>query len=251
MSTDSDTRSSAAAFPAGLVDAFDDAQRRTIDLMGLARDRLEVGMSEADIVDEVEAQAKSAGFNLWFRPPYAHLDCPERPAFLPDKKGRLAKGMVVEIDAAPATDEAYGVFGAAFVFGGGTEPKLLIDAKEACKAACGFASRWKCTGEVFVYAQAWANNRSYRVDSDSVGHACFPRLGRTAGAWPHLARAATLMRRHRITWLNPRRMHGFYAIQPRLVLDGRGCAIEELVFVDGNEKRILGRPGGLGEIGRF
>lgn len=227
--------------PTDVVAAFDDAQRRTIALLRTATEQLEAGMTEKDVVDLVEALAEEAGFADWFRPPYAHFNCPERPGFLPSGRGGLKNGTVVELDACPATDQAYGAFGTVVVFGGGAEPSLVSDAREACRAACGFSSRWKCTGEVYVYAQAWANNRRYKIDSDSVGHMCFPRLGRTAVAWPHTARAATLMRRHRIQWFNPRRMDGYFAVQPRITRDGHGCAFQEMVLLNGDEKHIVGR----------
>ena len=146
-------------------------------------------MTERDVVDLVESMAEDAGFHDWFRPPYCHFNCPEKPSFVPSGRGGLQRGTVVEIDACPATDLAYGAYGTAIVFGGGPEPELVSDAREACRAAAGFSSRWKCTGEVYVYAQAWANNRRYGIDSDSIGHVCFPRLGRTAVAWPRAARA--------------------------------------------------------------
>lgn len=239
----------AAQFTPDLVAAFEDAQARTIALLRAARDGLEDGMTEKDVVDRIEALAEQAGFADWFRPPYVHFNCPERPAFVPSGRVGLQRGTVVEMDACPATAEAYGVFGTVVVHGGGPEPELVAQAREACRAAAGFSSRWKCTGEVYVYAQAWANNRRFGLDSDSIGHVCFPRLGRTAVAWPRAARAATLMRRHRVQWFNPRRMHGFYALQPRITQDGRGCAFEELILIDGDEKRVVGRPGGLAEIG--
>lgn len=249
MPPETDTDAAAQTFPSDVLDAFEDAQRRTIALLGDATRRLEAGMTERDVVDLVESMAEDAGFRDWFRPPYCHFNCPEKPSFVPSGRGGLQRGTVVEIDACPATDLAYGAYGTAIVFGGGPEPELVSDAREACRAAAGFSSRWKCTGEVYVYAQAWANNRRYGIDSDSIGHVCFPRLGRTAVAWPRAARAATLMRRHRIQWFNPRRMHGFYAVQPRIVADGHGCAFQELIFIDGTEKRVVGRPDGLAGVG--
>jgi len=238
-----------AALSDDIVEAFEDAQLRTIGVLRAARDGLRDGMTEKDVVDLIESLAAQAGFTEWFRPPYVHFDCPVKPAFIPSGRVSLKPGTVVEMDACPATDQAYGVFGTVVVHGGRPEPELVTHAREACRAASGFASRWKCTGEVFVYAQAWANNRRGTIDSDSVGHVCFPRLGRTAIAWPRAARAATLMRRHRVQWFNPRRMNGFYAIQPRVVLDGHGCAFEEMILINGDEKRIVGRPGGLAEVG--
>lgn len=234
--------------PDDVVQAFEDAQQRTIALLRDASQQLQAGMTEKDVVDLVEGMAEQAGFTDWFRPPYAHFNCPEKPGFLPRGRGGLKPGTVVEIDACPATDRAYGAFGTVVVFGGKPEPELVTDAREACRAACGFSSRWKCTGEVYVFAQAWANNRRYAIDSDSVGHMCFPRMGRTAMAWPHAARAATLMRRHRIQWFNPRRMDGFFAVQPRITAQGHGCAFQEMILLNGDEKRIVGRSS-ISEVG--
>ncbi len=229
-------------FPADQVDAFDDAQRRTIALFREVRDAVRPGMTERDVTDLMEARKAAHGFDRWFHRPHVRLNAPRRMAHLPDHGRKLAAGMVIEIDAGPADDAAYGDFGTAFVVGGGAEPAIVSESRELLRACCGFASRWKCTGEVFVYADAWARNRCQTLgDSNSVGHIVFPRLGRTAPFWPHLARAAILARRHQIQWFNYRRMHGLYAIQPRLVDGEHGCCFEEMILIDGDVKRVLGR----------
>jgi hypothetical protein len=44
-----------------------------------------------------------------------------------------------------------------------------------------------------------------------------------------------------VEWFNHRRMSGIFAIQPRLVWKGNGLSFEEMVYVDGDRKRVLGR----------
>lgn len=229
-------------FPADIAGAFDDAQRRTIALFREVKAGVAPGMSERDIVDLMEARAPGHGFDRWFHRPHVRFNAPRRVPHLPDDEDKARVGTVIELDAAPADAGAYGDFGTAFVVGGGPEPDVLRQSRELLQACCGFASRWKCTGEVFVYADAWARNRSLSLgDSNSVGHVCFPKLGRTAPLWPKLARAAIVARRHQIQWFNHRRMHGLYAVQPRLVAGDNGCGFEEMILIDGDEKRALGR----------
>lgn len=241
--------SSPTRFPADIAGAFDDAQRRTIALFREVKAAVAPGMTEKDIVDLMEARAGGHGFDRWFHRPHVRFNAPKRMPHLPDDEDKAREGTVIEIDAGPADDGAYGDFGTAFVLGGGPEPDVVRQSRELLRACCGFASRWKCTGEVFVYAEAWARNRTLSLgDSNSVGHVCFPKLGRTAPFWPKLARAAIVARRHQIQWFNHRRMHGLYAVQPRLVDGPNGCGFEEMILIDGDVKRALGRDS-LDEVG--
>lgn len=233
---------STARFPADIADAFDDAQRRTIALFREVKASVAPGMTEKDIVGLMTARAPGHGFDRWFHRPHVRFNAPRRVPHLPDDEDKARNGTVIELDAAPADDKAYGDFGTAFVVGGGPEPDIIRQSRELLEACCGFSSRWKCTGEVFVYADSWARNRALSLgDASSVGHVCFPKLGRTAPLWPKLARAAILARRHQIQWYNHRRMTGLYAVQPRLVDGEHGCGFEEMILIDGDEKRALGR----------
>ncbi|MEC7947291.1 MAG: M24 family metallopeptidase [Myxococcota bacterium] len=240
---------SPARFPADIAALFDDAQRRTIALFREVKAAVGPGMTERDIVDLMEARANGHGFDRWFDRPHVRFHAPRRMPHLPDGEDKSRVGTIVEIDAGPADADAYGDFGTAFVIGDGPEPDVVRQSRELLRACCGFASRWKCTGEVFVYADAWARNRALTLgDSNSVGHVCFPRLGRTAPLWPTLARAAIVARRHQVQWFNHRRMHGLYALQPRLVAGENGCGFEEMILIDGDSKRALGRDS-FDEIG--
>jgi hypothetical protein len=237
-----DTAQASHRFPADMVAAFDDAQRRTIALFRQVRDGLEPGMTERDIVDAMEARAPDHGFDRWFHRPHVRFGCPARVPHLPNSKTVSKKGTLIEIDAAPADDSAFGDFGTALVMGGGPEPEIIQHARELVRACAGYASRFKCTGELFVYADAWTRNRGLNLgDSNSIGHVCFPKIGRTAPMWPYLARAAIIARRHQIQWFNYRRLHGLFALQPRVVDGKLGCCFEEMIIVDGDIKRVLGR----------
>ena len=148
----------------------------------------------------------------------------------------------MEINLAPSNESAFGNLGHAFVFDSDEEPEILAQARELCRASCGFSNRFKCTGEVFVFAQAWAVNRSKSLGrARSVGHRCFPRSGRSGLHWPKMARAAIYLRRNQIGWFNHRRMDGIYAIQPRLVSPQKGLSFQEMIFVEEHGQRILGR----------
>jgi multicomponent K+:H+ antiporter subunit C len=71
--------------------------------------------------------------------------------------GRLRMGVAPIVEAGKAEDQ----------------PRVVQEARDLCRATCGFAIRWKCVGELFVFAQSWSNNRRMQLDeATSVGHAC-------------------------------------------------------------------------------
>ena len=223
------------------IEAFDLAQRRTISLMRRVVAELRTGQSPEEIIQIARNSAESFGFNNWFREPTVQLDAP-KSAFRSGKSTALQHGMMVEINLSPSNDTAFGNLGHALVFGSDEEPEMLVQARELCRAACGFSNRFKCTGEVFVFAQAWAVNRSKSLGrARSVGHRCFPRSGRSNLHWPKMARAAIYLRRNQIGWFNYRRMDGIYAIQPRLISTDMGLSFQEMIFVEEHGQRILGR----------
>src|SRR5690606_11936954 len=161
----------------------------------------------------------------------------------------LAPGRHVAIDLAPATGEAFGDLGVSLVFGA-PEDDLVRGAREICRATCGFASRLKCVGELFVFARSWANNRQLQLATErAVGHACLPPEGPWALSYPRAARYATLLPRHQIRMLNPQRMRGIWAIRPP-VTDGSGARLgfEEMILVDDDGRHVLGRDH-LDELG--
>ena len=231
-----------------VVAAFDEAQRQTIAMTRKILADLRPGQTQADIVALAQAAAPTFGFSGWFQPPHVRFGAPRNPPRRLEKSV-LEPGMLVEIDLAPHTDQAFGDFGYAFAFQTDEEPKILTQARELCRAACGFSNRFKCTGEVYVFSQAWAVNRSLSLGkAKSVGHRCFAPQGRMALQWPMLARAAILMRRNQVEWFNHRRMSGLYALQPRLVSDTQGLAFEEMVLVLDHGQRVMGRES-LDEVG--
>lgn len=233
-----------------VLPAFEVAQRATLDLMRELIARLEVGMRPADIAHLARALATQRGFTGWFHPPEIYFDPTDTRLRLPHRR-RLEPGTIVRIDLAPTTEAAFGDLGYSFAFRAAPEPRLIAEARDVCRATCGFASRWKCVGELFVFAQSWANNRRLTLAaSRSIGHACFPRQGLAGAAWPRAARMSILLRRNQIQWFNPRRMAGVYAVNPPISLNGAVAAFEEMIFINGETRLVVGRNS-FDEIGRL
>jgi hypothetical protein len=232
------------------LEAFEAAQRDAIRVLGATLRELKEGQSEAEIVELAKKIGADHGYTSWYHEPEARIGGRLDRFYRASTERRLSPGALLEIDLGPAHDQAYGDTGMAMNFG--DEPGALAQgARELCRATCGFASRWKTVGELFVFANAWTiNHRQSLGDARAVGHVCLSREGIADLAWPTSARAATLMRRNQIQWYNPRRLAGLYAVRPRLVSGDQGAAFEEMIYVDGDVKRILGRAG-LDEVGSF
>jgi len=234
--------------PADHKAAFADAQLRAQRLLAEVVGRLESGMSERDVRDLALEQGEAQGVVAWFRPPVVRIGAP--PAVQWSDRPRagvhLEPGAVIELELAPATQAAFGDAGLSLAFGvepgSADEPGIVRESRELCRAVCGFASRWKCVGELFVFAEAWATNHRARLGgSHSVGFSALSPAQAWGGQWPRGAWAASLLRRNQVQYFNPRRMHGIYALRPRLVRDGQGAAFAELVYVTPEDKEILGR----------
>ncbi len=229
-----------------LIDAFDDAQRRSFALLREVVGLLEPGMSEVDISDVALQRARAHGFATWFHPPEVQIG--ERIARhshwnRPSKKTSLAAGDLVCIDLGPADGEVYGDVGTTLAFQG-EEPKVVGIARECTRAISGYASQWKTVGELFVYAKAWAiNHRMELASKRSIGHAVLPKEGLLALDWPRSAHTATLLRRHQVHFFNPERVQGIWALRPLIREGPHAASFEELIYVDGNERRVLGRSG--------
>lgn len=224
------------------IAAFDHAQRMTIELMRAVVDNLETGMSERDVYDLALEQAPTFGFSAWFAKPEVRFDGARSVFHRPSKKRTLRKGTLVEIDLAPATSNAFGDFGTGICFDSEEESTVVTEAREACRAVCGFASRFKTVGELFVFAESWANNHRVSLGgARSIGHMVPLCEGPFAAAWPQSARMAVFLRRCQVHFLNPRRVIGIYAISPRVVANGQAMCFEEMVYIEGDTKRILGR----------
>ncbi len=233
------------------IQVFDHAQKLTIQLTRAVVDSLEVGMSELEVMQLAKEQAQAFGFTGWFHEPEVRFAGNIAVFHRPSKQRKLVSGTLVELDIAPATDDAFGDLGVGLVFGEETEHTLVHESREACRAVCGFASRYKTAGELFVFARSWANNHRMNLGSArSVGHVVPLRQGPLGCAWPKTARAAILLRRFQVHFLNPRRLHGMWALSPRVVMGKTGMCFEEIVYVDADHKRILGRDE-LSEIGTY
>lgn len=214
----------------------DDAQRRAIALLDGLIAGLEPGVRPADIAARAEQALKPAGFDRWFHRPQIRIG----PGRGGDKV--LAAGDLVRIDVAPATAEAFGDVGLSLRFQQ-DEQGVVRRAREATQATAAFASRWKVVGELFVFARAWANTRMLQLDGSSVGHIVLAPEGWAGTAWPRAAHAATRLRRYQIGMLNPRRLRGTWAVRVA-ISDGTDTAwFEEMIHVDEESRRILGRAG--------
>ncbi len=229
---------------AALINGFDDAQRRGFSLLREVAGLLEPGMSEADVSDVAEQRASAHGFSGWFHPPEVQFG--DRIAKhshwnRPSSSVTLSPGELVSIDLGPADGDVYADVGTTLAFQA-EEPKVVGVARECTRAISGYASQWKTVGELFVYARAWANNHRMNLASKrSIGHAILPKEGLLQFDWPRSAHTATLLRRHQVHFFNPERLDGVWALRP-LVRDGDDAAsFEELIYVHGDERRVLGR----------
>ena len=235
-----------------VIAAFDASQRRAIAMVADVCTRLESGMYARDIVELAEGRLNAHGFSAWYHPPEVEIggDIGRKSPLPRLGKGRvLAEGMLVSIDIGPGTAESYGDFGVTRVFGAGTEPFVLEQARECTRAACGFASRWKTCGELFIVSQAWATNQRLTLrNTNAVGHRVLPREGLLATGFPRSAHVATLLPRNRLHRLHPVRLDGIFAVRP-VVTDGKqAAAFEEMIYVHEDIKCILGRES-LADVG--
>ncbi|MCB9777730.1 MAG: M24 family metallopeptidase [Alphaproteobacteria bacterium] len=242
--------------PAAHLEAFEAAQRGALDLLRDLTPRIEAGMTEHDVHALAHERGEALGFSTWFRAPIVRFAAPATVSWTdrPSARRTLDAGMIVELEVAPGTPDAFGNAGTAFVFGGSTDPDVqatVDSAAELCRACVGFSSRWKCVGEVFVFAEAWANNRTASLGGQtSVGFQAIPPTAAMLGVWPGGAWGLSLLRRNQVQYFNPRRMNGIYVLRPRFVKDGRGASFSEMVYVTPDAKHILGR-GGIEDVARL
>ncbi len=215
--------------------------------------RLEAGQSERDIFELAETRLADHGFTGWYHPPEVRVR-PFGPGSLIKRASAertLKPGDLVSIDLGPSDGSAYGDFGTTVTFAPAYdgEPAVLSVARDCVKASCGYASRWKTSGEIAIFAQAWAvNHRMTLANIQSVGHQVLMKEGWLVLGFPRSAHAATRLRRNQMHRLNPTRLSGMYALRPELDDNGHRASFEELIYVDGDQKGVLGR-GGLDEVG--
>ncbi len=222
--------------------AWDDAQRRAFALLGAWLGRLEPGMAERDVVAEVRALLADHGFDGLVSPPDVRAGPRTRTASPWSRPGRavLAAGDLVTVALQPWSGTAMAAVAATACLGGEAPP--LVDLARACtRATCGYATRWKCVGELLVFARSWAANHRLELVGRTIGHALLPPEGALVRGWPRSARVTTWLQRHQAHFLNPARVHGLWALAPRITDATRGAVFGEVIAVDGDDRRILGR----------
>jgi len=234
--------------------AFDDAQRRGLALLRDVVDSLSAGQTEADVARAATERASAHGLSGWYHPPEIWIG--ERvlrhPKLRkePSETIRLKRGDLIALDLAPATGDAYADIGTTVCFQA-ADPPVLEVARDCVRATAGFCSQWKTVGELFIYARAWAINHRMNLaggEDGAIGHAILPAEGWLATGFPRSARAATHLRRFQVRRLNPRRINGLWAIRP-VINDGDAAAsFEEVLFINGPDKRYLGRDS-VAEVG--
>lgn len=220
---------------------FDDAQRRAFALLGDVVRRLEAGMSERDIFELAETRLQPNGFDTWYHPPEVGIGRASgwRPA---SARRTLTPGALLSLDVGPAAGDAYGDAGVTVCFGGTDAPEAVAAARECVRACCGYSSRWKTIGEIYVFGKAWAVNRRMELaNRRAIGHRLVPREGWARTGWPRSAHLATLLGRNRMHRLNPVRMDGMFAIRPEITVAGHTAAFEEVVYVHEDVRVVLGR----------
>ena len=210
-------------------------------------------MSEKDIVSWFMDQAPAHGFTGWFDRPLVRINSPASFRYEESTSRVLDEVSMVEVLLQPATDSAFACAGATWMTGGADEPEVVMAARELCRGCAGFSGRFKCTCEVYVFADAWTKNRQLSIEMEeqqAIGHLCLPPQGLLATGWPNSARLSSYLRRNQLGWFNYRRMHGIYAIRPRLFVGGYSALFAEMIVVDGEDKRFLGRSG-IEEVGQL
>lgn len=237
------------------VRAFDDAQRRTLDLARDVVSRLQPGMSARDVTALAVRQAAAAGFTGWFHTPEIRIGAAIGGggplSGLRSGAQTLAPGALISLDLGPAIGDAYGDLGitVSMPAPGAPEPEILTAGRDCVRAACGYSSRWKTMGEIVIFSHAWARNRSMELlNTQGIGHRILPKEGLLRYGFPRSAHWAARLARNRLHRLNPVRMDGMFAINPVLRWDGLTVSFEEVIYIREDVKRVLGR-GGLSEVG--
>jgi hypothetical protein len=221
-----------------MVETFDDHQRRSIEMLDDSMRALAAGMTTGELVALFTTMLKKHGFDRWFRRPRVSL-----------ASKKLSPGDLVTIELAPATATGFGSVGASTVFGESDATGLVCTAREVCLATAGYASSLKCEGELFYYARSYARSRQMDLGPcRSIGYRCIPPWGGLSPGYPRSARVASWLSRHQIHKLNPRRMRGFYALRPPVSDGKRVAAFQEMIFVDEDGRRVMGRES-LEDIG--
>ena len=230
-----------SSLPAPIA-AFEDAQRRTVIVMRELEAQLVAGMSRKDIVSLSETLSSKHGFRGWFHRPVVAIGAGigKPPVMSAFQRDQTEVGSLVSIDLGPADGQAYGDLGRTLVVPGAPKNGMVEEGRQLLLASCGYSSRWKTMGEIFIFAEAWAKNRNMELgNQDSIGHRVLPLEG-----WhsrPRLALWAAHWGPNRLHRLNPRRMDGMFAINPILKKGYTITSFEEIIYIHEDTRRVLGR----------
>jgi len=212
---------------------FDQAQRKSIDILRATERDLVVNMTQSDILACIHKHARSHDVTGWLRPPLIRIS---------SKTGiqGLQKGSVLQIHIQPVFDTAFGSIGNTQSFKNPTS-HVVEEARELCFATCTFANRRKCVGELFVFAHSWCTNHRVELEhKKNIGHRCFSKE-EMPGFWPLSARAMSMLRRHQIQWFNPRRLQGIFAVHPFIEKYELFAGFAEMIYISEDQRIILGR----------
>ena len=229
-----------------VIETFADHQTRAIAMLDDVFVAMEAGMGGKDIRALAQERLKLHGFDRWFHGPEVDLGCQVTGR----EPRHLQPGSLVHVDIGPGSAYAFGDVGATFVFKG-PSTDLVDRARALIIGTCTYASHRKVIGEMYVFANAWANNRQLKLHPPgTIGHACLPPIGLVATAWPTSAALAVRLRRHQIRMLNPRRPRGVFALHIPVTDGHHWASFEELIAFDEEGRRVLGRPT-LDEVGLY
>jgi hypothetical protein len=230
------------------VAAFEDVQRRTIDLVAAVSDQVREGMSAADIGRSARERLTEFGLDGWFRPCRVLVQTQVPGLVFRAARTTVAPGATVVLSMAPRRGTYWGDLAVTFVHGQGPSD-LVTAARECTLATMGYAGPTRCAGELFVYARAFAVNHRLRLcPSRDVGYQVQPAEGLLKRGFPQLLEATLRLRRNRLHFLNPRRLDGLYVVGPTLVGNASAACFLEMLLVHEHGIRPLGRSS-LHEVG--
>ena len=221
-----------------LLQSFEFAQKKSIELLKSIYSQLKEGFVLSDIQSIIGSSALKIGSSGWLRPPLVRIF---------PKDTSIKKGSLIQIHIQPIFGDAFGSIGTTHAFQS-EDTDIIEKARALCLATTTFANRWKCTGELFVFAQSWCTNHRVTLEhKKNIGHRCFSR-SEIPLLWPQSARAMSMLRRHQVQWFNPRRFQGIFAVHPFISRHEQFAGFAELLYVEDENKSIIGRSC-LEEIG--
>jgi hypothetical protein len=227
------------------LDRFHEAQKTAITALQEVVGAVQVGMTEVDVAELCNERIKAHGFTGHFCPPEVMVGArtaKQKVWATPSGSARIEAGEPVIIDIAPSTGEAFGNIGTTIVLPRGEEPPVVSVARECARGCLGYGNHLKTVGEIFVFARAWAvNHRVDLANPRSIGHRMLAKEGQAAWDYPKMAHRLTWLRRHQVHVLNPGRLLGLWSYRPQLTDGHVGAAFREAIYIDGDQKLLLGR----------